>query len=231
MTVFAVIAARAGSKGLPGKNLRPLGGVPLIGWTVAAARGAKTLTAAWVSTDGEDIARAAEALGAAVPFRRPAALAGDDASILDVLKHAVGEFEKGGRRADVVVLLQATTPLRTSAHIDATVRAVTEGGADSAQTVALDEAHPLHKFTLEDGRLRPVFPEAEKFGNRQGAPKVYRPNGGVFAAKRAVLMEQGTLRGADHRGVVMDFESSVDIDTLWDFRLAEAVVAETGRKP
>lgn len=230
MTVFAVIAARAGSKGLPGKNLRPLGGVPMIGWTIAAARGAKTLTDAWVSTDGEDLAREAERLGATVPFRRPAALADDDASILEVLKHAVGEYERKGPRADVVVLLQATTPLRTAAHIDATVRAVL-GGADSAQTVALDEAHPLHKFTLEDGRLKPVFPEAEKFGNRQGAPKVYRPNGGVFAAKRAVLMEQGTLRGADHRGVVMDFESSVDIDTLWDFRLAEAIVAETGRRP
>ena len=67
--------------------------------------------------------------------------------------------------------------------------------------------------------------------NRQTAPKIYRPNGGVYAARRDLVMEKGLLRGNDHRGVVMDFESSVDIDTLWDFKLAEAIVAETGRKP
>ena len=230
MRVFAVIAARSGSKGLPGKNIRPLGGVPLIGWTVAAAKKAKTLTDAWVSTDGADIAAAAKSLGGQAPFLRPAALATDDASILDALKHAVVEYEKAKGRVDIVVLLQASSPLRTAAHIDATVQAVIDG-ADSAQTVALDEHHPLHKFTLEGGRLKPMFPDDGKAANRQTAPKIYRPNGGVYTARRDLVMEKGLLRGDDHRGVVMDFESSVDIDTLWDFKLAEAIVAETGRKP
>lgn len=230
MRVFAVIAARAGSKGLPGKNLRPLGGVPLIAWTVAAANKARTLTDAWVSTDGPDIAAAAKAHGGQAPFLRPAALATDSASILDALKHAVGEYEKEHGPADVVVLLQATTPLRGAAHIDAAVQAVLDG-ADSAQTVALDEHHPLHKFTLENGRLKPLFPDDGEAVNRQSARPIYRPNGGVYAAKRAVLMEKNSLRGDDHRGIVMDFESSVDIDTLWDFKLAEAIVAESGRKP
>lgn len=230
MRVFAVIAARAGSKGLPGKNLRPLGGVPLVAWTVAAAGKAKTLSDAWVSTDSAEIADAARARGGQAPFLRPAALATDESSIFDAVKHAVGEYEKAKGPADVVVLLQATTPFRTAAHIDAAVSAVL-GGADSAQTVALDEHHPLHKFTLEDGRLKPLFPDDGKAANRQAAPRIYRPNGGVYAAKRAVLMERNSLRGDDHRGVVMDFESSVDIDTLWDFKLAEAIAAETGRKP
>lgn len=230
MRVFAVIAARAGSKGLPGKNMRPLGGVPLVAWTVAAASKARTLTDAWVSTDGADIAAAARAHGGQVPFLRPAPLATDEASILDAVKHALGEYEKAKGPADIVVLLQATTPFRTAAHIDAAVQAVL-GGADSAQTVALDEHHPLHKFTLEDGRLKPVFADDGKAANRQGAPKIYRPNGGVYAAKRALLMERNSFRGDDHRGIVMDFESSVDIDTIWDFKLAEAIAAETGRTP
>ena len=230
MRVFAVIAARAGSKGLPGKNIRPLGGVPLIAWTVAAAKKAKTVTAAWVSTDGTDIAAAAKSHGGLAPVARPKELATDDASVVDALKHMTAAYEKENAPVDVVVLLQASTPLRTAAHIDATVQAVLDG-ADSAQTVALDEHHPLHKFTLEGGKLAPVYKDDGKAANRQNAPKIYRPNGGVYAAKRGLVMNDGTLRGADHRGVVMDFESSVDIDTLWDFKLAEAIVAETGRKP
>lgn len=230
MNVFAVIAARAGSKGLPGKNVRPLGGFPLVAWTVAAARKARSLTACWVSTDGTDIAAAAHAAGGAVPFLRPAGLAGDDSSIVDVLKHAVGEYEKTSGRADVVVLLQASSPLRPAALIDAAVAAV-EAGADSAQTVRLDEHHPLHKFRLEGGRLLPLFSDDRGAANRQSSPKVYSPDGGVYAMRRAVLMEHGALRGQDHRGIVSAFEDSVDIDSLWDFKLAEAVVAETGRTP
>jgi CMP-N,N'-diacetyllegionaminic acid synthase len=230
MRVLAVIAARAGSKGLPGKNVRKLGGVPLIAWTVKAAKKARTLDAAWVSTDGAAIAKAAKAAGGTVPFRRPARLATDRSSIVDALKHAVSEFEKTNGRADVIVLLQASTPLRTAKHVDATVKAVLRG-ADSAQTVALDEHHPLHKFTLAGGRLKPMFKTGGKAANRQQAPAIYRPNGGVYAARRDLVMKKGTLRGKDHRGIVMDFESSVDIDTLWDFKLAEAIVAETGRKP
>ncbi|MDP3541415.1 MAG: acylneuraminate cytidylyltransferase family protein [Elusimicrobiota bacterium] len=225
MTVFAVITARAGSKRLPGKNLRPLGGVPMIGWTIAAAKRAKTLAACWVSTDDPAIAGAARALGGEAPFLRPAALSGDSASSADAARHALAEFEKGGRKADVVVLLQPTTPLRGAGAIDAAVGLV-EAGADSAQTVTLDEAHPHHKFRLREGRLIPVNPDAGG-----DAEAVYRPNGGVYAVRADLLREKGLLRGADHRGVIMDFESSVDIDTLWDFRLAEAIIAETGRRP
>lgn len=225
MTVFAVITARAGSKRLPGKNLRPLAGVPLVGWTIAAANRAKTLTACWVSTDDAAIAAAARALGGEAPFLRPAALSGDEASSADVARHALAEFEtRGGKKADIVVLLQPTTPLLGPGPIDAAVRLVTEG-ADSAQTVTLDEAHPLHKFHLRGGHLTPAFNHAAE------GDAVYRPNGGAFAVRADLLRDKGLLRGKDHRGVVTDLESSTDIDTLWDFRLAEAIVAETGRRP
>lgn len=225
MTAFGVVLARAGSKRLPGKNLRPLGGVPLIGWTIAAAKRAKTLGACWVSTDDPAIAEAARALGAEAPFLRPASLSGDEASSADAARHALAEFESAGGKADIVVLLQPTTPLRGADAIDEAVRLVA-AGADSAQTVTLDEAHPLHKFRLKDGRLTPVFPGADA-----DKDPVYRPNGGVYAVRAELLRVQGLLRGPDHRGVVMDLDSSVDIDTLRDFRLAEAIVAETGRRP
>jgi CMP-N-acetylneuraminic acid synthetase len=226
MTAFGVILARAGSKRLPGKNLRPLGGVPLIGWTIAAAKRARTLAACWVSTDDPAIAEASRTLGGEAPFLRPAGLSGDDASSAEAARHALGEFEsRSGKKADIVVLLQPTTPFRGPDAIDAAVRLV-ESGADSAQTVTLGAAHPLHKFRMRDGRLTPVFPGAD--ADRE---PVFRPNGGAYAVRAGLLREKGLLRGEDHRGVVMDFESSVDIDTLWDFRLAEAIVAETGRRP
>lgn len=224
--VLAVIPARAGSKGLPGKNSRILGGKPLIAWTIEAAKAAKGLTRAWVSTEDEGLAGLARKHGGEAPFLRPAALATDEASIFDVLKHAVGEFEaREKRRPDVVVLLQPTSPLRGPGPIEEAVRLVT-GGADSAQTVALDQTHPRHRFTIEGGKLKPVFADADKHSRRQEGEAIYRPNGAVYAARTQILLEKGGLRGEDHRPVVMDFESSVDVDTLWDFKLAELILAE-----
>lgn len=226
LVVLGVIPARAGSKGLPGKNLRPLGGKPLLAWTVEAAAASQALTCAWVSTDDEATASAARAHGGQVPFLRPPELATDTASIFDVLKHAVGEYQgREGRPVDIVVLLQPTSPLRGPGPIDATV-ALVRGGADSAQTVTLDQSHPRHRFTLEAGLLKPLFPNADRHSRRQDGETVYRPNGAVYAARTTVLLEGGTLRGANHRAIVMDFESSVDVDTLWDFKLAELILAE-----
>lgn len=229
MIIFGVITARGGSKGLPGKNLKPLGGIPLIGWTIRAARESRELTRTYVSTDDPEIAEAARALGAEVPFLRPAALAQDDSSIFEVLKHAVGEFTaRTGQTPEIVVLLQPTSPLRTAAHIDATVRLIREGGGDSAETVTEDLTHPYHRFVMDGDKLLPMFPESQRASRRQEAPPAYRPNGGVYAARTGILMERGKLHGDDLRGLVMDLESSVDIDGPWDFKLAEAIVAEKG---
>lgn len=228
LEVFAVIPARGGSKGLPGKNLLPLGGKPLIGWTIEAARRSKLLTTAWVSTDSSAIAAVARAAGGEVPFMRPKMLATDRASIFDVIRHAVAEYSRRFRAPDIIVLLQPTTPLRPAKRIDETVAAL-KGGADSAQTVALDEAHPLHRFLIRRGRLVPLLPGAEKFSRRQESPRVYRVNGGVYAAWRPVFERTGRLQGHDHRGIIMPFEESVDIDSAWDFELARLMVRRIKR--
>lgn len=224
-----MIPARGGSKGLPRKNLLPLGGRPLIAWTIEAARASERLERTWVSTDDEEIASVARALGADVPFLRPADLATDEAGIVGVLRHAVRELERAtGSRPAITVLLQPTTPFRTARDIDATV-ALVEGGADSAQTVALDTTHPRVRFALgPEGRLRSLFDDPASAARRQDGDAVYRPNGGVYAVRTALLMDEGTLYGRDHRGVVMGFESSVDVDDRWDLRLAEAILGEGG---
>jgi len=219
--VFGVIPARGGSKGLPGKNLKPLGGVPLIGWSIRAARECRSLDRVVVSTEDQAIASAAAALGAEVPFARPAELARDESPIVDVLRHAVLWLEKErGSRPDVVVLLQPTSPLREPRDIDETVRLVVEGGADSAQTVTEDRRHPFHRYLLENGKMVPLLKESERLSRRQDAPPVYLPTGSVYAVRGEVLMRDGALKGADHRALVRDFRVSVDVDDEFDLRLA-----------
>lgn len=221
MTVLAVIPARAGSKGLPGKNLRPLGGLPMLAWTVRAALGARRLDRVVVSTEDPEIARVAREHGAETPFTRPAELAADDSSVVAVLRHAV---EACGGSPEAVVLLQPTSPLRPAAHIDLAVGRVLDDGADSAETVALDGRHPFHRYYLEDGRLRLWEAADPAMDRRQQHPPVYRPTGGVYAVRTPLLMRQGLLRGPDHRAVVVDEDTAVDVDTAWDFRLAERLL-------
>ena len=229
---FGVIPARGGSKGLPGKNLRRLGALSLIGHAVASAREARRLTRFIVSTDSPEIAEEARRHGAEVPFLRPAELASDQAGMLGVLQHAVRWLESsGGPRPDVVVTLQPTSPFRAGREIDQTIEKVSETGADSAQTLSEASYHPFFMKTLErDDRTVALFPDGHKFVRRQDAPPVYQPSGAVYVTRYPTLMEQGHILGEDNRGVVMGFEASVNVDTEWDFLLAELILRE-GRAP
>jgi CMP-N,N'-diacetyllegionaminic acid synthase len=229
--VFGVIPARGGSKGLPRKNLRVLGAVSLIGHAVASARESRRLTRFIVSTDSPEIAEEARRHGAEVPFLRPPELASDQAGMVPVLQHAVRWLEaSAGTRPDVVVTLQPTSPFRVGGDIDRTVDKLLETMADSAQTVTEAAYHPFFMKTLEGDRTVPLFPEGHKYVRRQDAPTVYQPSGSVYATRYTVLMEQGRVLGDDNRAVVMGFEASVNIDTEWDFMLAEAILKQ-GRAP
>jgi CMP-N-acetylneuraminic acid synthetase len=136
MHVLAVIPARAGSKGIPGKNIRPLNGRPLLAYSVDAARESRTVTRVVVSTDDEEIARVAREAGAEVPFLRPAALAGDAVPMLDTLQQVVAALKSADAYCpDIIVLLQPTSPLRTAAHVDAAVTLLLETSADSVVSV------------------------------------------------------------------------------------------------
>jgi len=230
--VFGVIPARGRSKGLPGKNLRILGGLSLLGHAIASAREATRLTRFIVSTDSPAIADEARRLGVEVPFLRPAELATDEAGIVPVLQHAVRWLESaaGARRPDLIATLQPTLPFRTGADIDRTVAKLLETRADSAQTVAEATYHPFFMKTLNGDRTVPLFADGHKYVRRQDAPPVYRPSGAVYVTRYGVLMDQGRVLGDDNRAIVMSFESSVNIDTEWDFMLAELILAH-GRAP
>jgi CMP-N-acetylneuraminic acid synthetase len=228
--VFGVIPARGGSKGLPGKNLRVLGKLSLIGHAIASARESARLTRFIVSTDSPALAEEARRHGAEVPFQRPAELASDEAGMIPVLQHAVRWLEAAGERPDLVVTLQPTSPFRTGDDIDTTVAKVIDTGADSAQTVAEAGYHPFFMKTLDGDRTVALFADGHKYVRRQDAPTVYQPSGAVYVTRRDVLMTQGRVLGADNRAIVQGFEAAVNIDTEWDFLLAELILRQ-GRAP
>src|SRR5688572_5610508 len=157
MNVLGVIPARGGSKGIPGKNLAPVAGRPLLAYTADAARGSRRLSHVVVSTDDAAIADAARALGLEVPFMRPADLASDEALMQPVLQHAVREMAAGGFSADAVVLLQPTSPLRRATHIDAAIELLESSGADTVVTVVEvpHQFNPVSILRLDGDRVVP----------------------------------------------------------------------------
>jgi CMP-N-acetylneuraminic acid synthetase len=230
MHIVGVIPARGGSKGIPGKNLVPVGGRPLIAHTFDAARRSRTLSRVVLSTDSDAIAAVARTDGIDVPFMRPPSLATDDTPMLDVLQHALAALEP---RPDVIVLLQPTSPLRRAEHIDAAVALLGETGADSVVSVITVP----HQFTPDSLMRREgerVVPLASGPGatRRQDKPVLYARNGPAVLVTRARVLASGRLYGDDTRPYVMSREDSIDIDDRFDLEMLEALLARRqGRAP
>ena len=215
---------------MPGKNLRPLGGRPLLAYTAEAALRSQRLARTILSTDDPAIAAAGRALGLDVPFTRPAALAADDTPMLPVLLHAVDEVSRTGFTADAVVLLQPTSPLRTAAHVDAALDLLESTGADSVVTV-VEVPHqfsPVSLMALDGDRLRPFLP-GPVVTRRQDKPRVFARNGPAVLAVRVATLRAGSLYGDDCRPLLMDAEASVDIDGPADFDYAEFLLFRAAR--
>lgn len=236
MEILGVIPARGGSKGIPRKNLAPLGGRPLIAYTADAARASRTLSRVVVSTEDDEIADTARGLGVDVPFLRPARLAADDTPMVDVLIDLVARLnEHEGYRPDALVLLQPTSPFRRAEHIDAAVRLLFETGADSIVTVtpvphqftppALMELQGERLVPWADGRLSsPTGGGGAMPLRRQEKPQLFARNGPAVVAVRTHVVEQRTLYGPDTRGLVMTREDSLDVDDGFDLALAELLL-------
>jgi CMP-N,N'-diacetyllegionaminic acid synthase len=222
----ALIPARGGSKGLARKNLRVFRGTPLVAHAVETARRVTGLDRIVVSTDDVEIAEVARRAGADVPFLRPSELATDETPTLPVVQHAVRWLEAHGAHIDAVVLLQATSPLRTAQQVEAAIGKFVETGADSVTTVCAVEDSPYWMQRLDGDRLRPLMPEGQRHGRRQDLPPVYRLTGAVYVTRRNVVMEQGRLLGEDTRAIVVGRRESVDVDDELDLRLAELIAAE-----
>lgn len=235
MNILGVIPARGGSKGIPGKNRAPLGGRPLIEYTVDAAKGASSLSRVVVSTDDSVIAEHAKALGVEVPALRPAELAGDDTPILPVLLDLLDTLaSQGGAAPDAVCLLQPTSPLRTAADIDAAAALLTASGADAVVSVVPVPHHcsPVSVMSADaDGVLSPYLPgEATHTTRRQDKPAVVARNGPAVLITRAATLRSGSLYGGRCVGYPMPRERSIDIDEPLDLVIAEALLAVTTNK-
>ncbi|MGI9318963.1 MAG: cytidylyltransferase domain-containing protein [bacterium] len=218
---LAIIPARGGSKRLPRKNVLPLAGRPLIGWSIQAALESRYIDRVIVSSDDGEILGLAEQLGAEA-LLRPIELAADDANTIDVLIHAV---TKAGHSYDHVVLLQATSPLRGANHIDEAVEYMLAIQAGSVISVTEAEHSPLWANVLpEDGCLR-SFIRDDVVGKRsQDLDTYYRLNGSIYIAKTDRLISSKSLMFDDSYAYVMSRECSIDIDTLYDFICAEALI-------
>ena len=223
MIVLAVVPARAGSKGLPGKNERPLAGTTLVARAAEAARASGVVDRAILSTDSERIAELGREAGLEVPFLRPAELARDDTPMQPVIEHAVTELERQGYRPDVVLVLQPTAPLRTGAHLARAVALLEETGADSVVSVVEIPKHlsPQYAMRVAGGRLEPFLPEGAAITRRQDVEPAYTRDGTVYAVRRDVLVERHDLYGDDCRPLVLDAAESVNVDSAEDWAEAE----------
>lgn len=229
LRTLGVIPARAGSKGVVGKNLRSVAGEPLIGHAIRTAAASRRLNAYLVTTDGEDIARAARQRQCPV-IMRPPHLADDDTPMPPVLQHALEHAEtQHGHRFDALVLLQPTSPIRTGNDVDAVI-AMLEGEDDGRpidsviSVCPVEDEHPARMYELDDaGRMMPLWPDWE-MRQRQDLPPLYHRNGALYATRREVLMQQGVIVGPRRRAYVMPRKYLVNVDDERDLMIAEVVV-------
>jgi CMP-N,N'-diacetyllegionaminic acid synthase len=226
--ILAVIPARGGSRGLPRKNLRRIGGKPMIAHTIEAALAARRVDRVVVSTDDPGIARVAERYGASVPFIRPAELARDDTATPPVIEHAVRQAEAAGQRVDVVVTLQPTSPFRDATAIDWAIELRERADAESAVSVATIGLPASIVGGVVDGRFRPLPLPPGTDLRRQASPPAVRLTGAVYVTTRRLL---ATGRLFDDQPVVIETSgpAALDVDVLADLRRARQMALRASR--
>ncbi len=227
MSILALIPARGGSKGVPKKNIRMLNGLPLIAYTILAAKKVERLSSVVVSTDSREIAGIALKFGGEVPFLRPACLASDTASSIDVVLHAIDWFENRGIHYSHVVLLQPTSPLRDHTDIERSLDIYFNNHCDSLVSVCEAKVHPyLCRSFDEKGRLCDFMPQVDRHVRRQDMPRAYQLNGAIYIAPVGLLKEKRSFYGETVLPYIMDTYKSLDIDTELDFKVAELIMKE-----
>lgn len=220
--VLAWIPARGGSKGIRGKNIKPLLGRPLIDYTVKAALGSKYVDRAMVSTDSAQIAEVAKACGAWVPSLRPDELASDTSKTLDAVLYTVRLLESLNEHFPIFCLLQPTSPLRDAADIDAALEQYISCGGSVVSVSPAEDSPLLIRSIAPTGELEPLLHQSSTC-RRQDMPKYYVVNGAIYI-NATMELDKETSFNDNRFPYMMDREHGIDIDTLTDFELAEAIL-------
>ncbi len=224
MKPLIVIPARGGSKGVPGKNIKLLGGKPLIQYTIEAAREIFTDEVICVSTDDKQIRETAESLGLKVPFLRPLELATDSVGSYEVLLHAISFYESHGYHPDILILLQATSPFRTGKHIKEALELFDEE-CEMVVSVKVTKANPYYILCEENEEGWLVKSKEGNFTRRQDCPIVYEINGAIYITPIELLKRKSLSEFKKIRKYVMNDWSSHDIDTTFDWEIAKIIAS------
>lgn len=225
---IGLITARGGSKSIPRKNIKLLAGKPLIAWTIEAALQCKWLSRIIVSTDDEEIEKVAHHWCAEVPFRRPAEFARDDSSSISAVLHAIHWMEENENFCpDYIMLLQPTSPLRTAEDIQRSIELARKSRAVAVVSVCESERHPYScKRILDDGTLSDFMATDIGYLRRQDLPPAYAVNGAIYLNQRSSLLLDKTFLPTGTIAYPMPQERSLDVDTPWDWRMAELIMKD-----
>jgi len=226
-TFLAIIPARGGSKGLPRKNILPLLGKPLIGWTIEQAKKSKYLDRIIVSTEDEEIMVMSKSFGAEV-LQRPKDLAQDNTPTSDVIIHVIETLEKEGYKYDFIVLLEPTSPLRKDDDIDNAIKIIVDTNSISLVSVTNSDKIDLNFiFLLEDNKLKSIFYGSE-FNilpiNRQDFTKIYYPEGTIYISETFNYIKRKTFYHNETRAFIVEKWQAYEIDDLYDFLCIESIL-------
>jgi len=226
--IIVIIPARGGSKEIPKKNIRNFCCKPLITWTIEQAQNCKFFDKLIVSTDDNQIAKISKDYGAEVPFLRPKELATDNSSTIDTIIHTINFMENQSYHPEVVVLLQPTSPLRTSEDIETALRLFIDHKKNCSSVISVTEYDhsPYWSLKIENEYLKPNFGEKFLKMRRQDLPQLYMPNGSIYISSTEDLRKFNGFFGDKIIPYIMPKERSVDIDTTLDFKLAELLLGE-----
>ncbi|GAB2530940.1 acylneuraminate cytidylyltransferase family protein [Rufibacter soli] len=222
---LVVIPARGGSKGIPGKNIKPLAGKPLICYAIDAARTLVPDAQICVSTDDAEIIKTVEGYGLRVPFKRPDNLATDTAGSYEVLIHALEFYEKADTPINTIVLLQPTSPFRRPEHVKEAVAAFTSE-VEMVVSVKESPANPYYSLFEENKEGFLIRSKSGKFTRRQDCPKVFEYNGAVYVINTQALKSRKLHEFQKVKKYVMDELSSIDVDTPLDWKYCEFLLKE-----
>ncbi|MHB8475473.1 MAG: acylneuraminate cytidylyltransferase family protein [Steroidobacteraceae bacterium] len=232
MRILALIAARGGSKRVPGKNIRLLGGRPLIVWSIDVAKEIPDICDILVSTDDVDIANVARRAGASVPWLRPSELATDAASSVDVCLHGLNWYEETSGKVDGLLLLQPTSPFRTRGTVRRGIDLFRSNQCRSIVGLSPAVSHPMWCLQVNGNSIRPFIEGGTMCLRSQELPPAYVLNGAFYLIEPDELRRQRSFCGDGTMPLIVDDPAeSIDIDTEQDWRMAEALLSLNAAEP